>query len=311
MDYYDTDLWKFLRQNDEHGSPFTERCKLAKSFMLAVNEVFKASETKTESTKTFLRHRDIKPTNILINLDVNGFWNGELVLTDYGISADDVYKKREIPLDEIALKTEEMRGLFLEENQNTKSAGTPGWAPPYQFANVSSSDTQADTTYFPDRNSLLGQDAYATRLTLIMIFLSWNRAWTFIWEPIDNSEEENIIEEYIAHFLQIDLSFTKISEYINFLDKTFQENPNLYQQWEKYCQSSNNDFSSMSKNTQKSIDVWKEFSNMQIDLTDYATGGSLLHFQNATNLCHSFAIITSFRTEIRNVRSQLGMKMIN
>ena len=76
MKKYDIDLWTYLKRHDHKTLPIWERLRLAKDF---VEEIEKLKHT-------WICHRDIKLSNILLNLQKNDLYNGEMVLTDFGIS---------------------------------------------------------------------------------------------------------------------------------------------------------------------------------------------------------------------------------
>ena len=75
MKKYDIDLWTYLKRHDHKTLPIWERLRLAKDF---VEEIEKLKHT-------WICHRDIKLSNILLNLQKNDLYNGEMVLTDFGI----------------------------------------------------------------------------------------------------------------------------------------------------------------------------------------------------------------------------------
>ena len=92
MNRYDTDLWQFLKGNNEKSLGISKRLKMAKTFLGKVEEIHRAQ----------VFHRDLKPSNVLINLTSDGKWDGQLEITDFGIAAI--------------------------EKGGGKSSGTSGWA---------------------------------------------------------------------------------------------------------------------------------------------------------------------------------------
>ena len=94
---YDTDLWSFLKGNDEKSLGISQRLKLANKFVEKFNEI--------QSKK--VKHRDYKPNNVLLNLTPDKKWNGEIEITDFGIAA--------------------VGGVLGEQ------AGSSGWSTVYQY----------------------------------------------------------------------------------------------------------------------------------------------------------------------------------
>ena len=76
MNRYDTDLWSFLKDNDEKSLGISERLKLATKFCEKFEEIV--------SKNVF--HRDYKPSNVLLNLTPDQEWNGQMEITDFGIA---------------------------------------------------------------------------------------------------------------------------------------------------------------------------------------------------------------------------------
>ena len=104
MDRYDTDLWIFLKQNDEKSLGLSDRLKMAQKFW----EKFKEIQLKV------LSHRDLKPSNVLINLTPDGKWTGQMEITDFGIASRKANKG--------------------------KKAGTSGWTEGYSLTSGDNSD---------------------------------------------------------------------------------------------------------------------------------------------------------------------------
>ena len=92
MKLYSTDLWHYLKGNID----LRERISIAHKLLYELERIQRAG----------LVHCDIKPSNVLMNVDANANWNGQLIVTDFGISG----KKNEL------------------RNQLSKPGGTPGWA---------------------------------------------------------------------------------------------------------------------------------------------------------------------------------------
>ena len=236
MNRFDTDLWSFLKGNNETSLGISERLKLAQKFVEKVEEI--------HGKQVF--NRDLKPLNVLINLRLDGKWNGEMEITDFGIAR---IRRRE--------------GI---------KAGTSGWANNEQFTGES-----------------FGYDDFGARLLVFMILLSWNRAWSFIWDGTPTVDSAHPIEKLFLEcegWAEIPTLLTKIGSLIgsqSFLDD-----------WALYCRSINANIS-IDANTQKSVDVEKMFSQMRLDKSEFITNGTKVHCQDFTNLCHSFAIVTALR----------------
>ena len=100
MPLYAKSLWALLKESRSY--PMTIMDTLQRLQML--ESIIK---TLGDLQDRNLCHLDIKPSNILINLTENGQWNGDLVLTDFGLSGT--------------------------VDSATGRAGTPGFGSPEQF----------------------------------------------------------------------------------------------------------------------------------------------------------------------------------
>ena len=247
MERYDTDLWAFLKSNNEISFDLSERIQMAKRFLQKVEEI------KYHN----VQHGDLKPSNVLINLTPEGKWNGKMEITDYGISQFQF-------------------GGFVRHH----SAGTSGWSTSIEFRSK-----------FASGKSL---DYFAPRLLVYMILLSWNRAWSYIWDGISTSTPENEVECLFSH-ANNDFSIENLLKEIE--ARIGQES--FCEKWAAYCKSSTSNFV-VNSNTQRSLDVEQEFSNMNLNLQDFVTDGTIVHDQKLTDLCHSFSIISSLRKELLN-----------
>ena len=79
MDRYSISLWNYLKQfknEKENELTIDDRMEMLEKIIDAVLAI---------QTKNYC-HLDLKPSNILINLDDDGKWNEDLVLTDFGLS---------------------------------------------------------------------------------------------------------------------------------------------------------------------------------------------------------------------------------
>ena len=128
-----------------------------------------------------------------------------------------------------------------------------------------------------------------------MILLSWNTAWWFIWDATTAVNWNNPIEKLFVeckNWSNIPNLLSEIGSQINsknFLDK-----------WAHYCHSTTTNFQ-VDSNTQHSINVERLLSKINLDEKGSVTYGTNLHSQDFSNLCHSFAIVTSLRRELVNV----------
>ena len=57
---------------------------------------------------------------------------------------------------------------------------------------------------------------------------------------------------------------------------------------------------SIDSNTQQSVNAFKHLTMKDAKTLNVVTGGTSLHNQMNTNLCHSFAIITALRNAMKN-----------
>ena len=241
MSRYDTDLWIFLKENDERSLGISDRLQLAAQFFEEIEEI-KASK---------VTHRDLKPSNVLLNLTEDRKWNGQMEIADFGIATF--------------------------EGGSWKNAGTSGWAEASQFT-------------FGDYN-----DDFAARLVIFMILLSWNMAWSFIWNETTTVNLADPIEKIFLECRNWDgipKLLSKIRSQIR--------SPNFCNEWAQYCRSPTANFN-VNSNTQRSVNVEVLFSQMHMYEQAYITDGTRLHHQDFSNICHSFAIITSLRKELGNV----------
>ena len=76
MERYDTNLWKFLKENDEDSLGLYERLNIATEFMKKVEEI------KSRN----VQNRDLKPSNVILCLTSDKKWNGQMEITDVGIA---------------------------------------------------------------------------------------------------------------------------------------------------------------------------------------------------------------------------------
>ena len=75
MPRYDTSLWARLKSDKTEIEDIPTKLKMFECIVQALSDLQEEN----------LCHLDVKPSNILINLK-DGKWNGDLVLTDFGIS---------------------------------------------------------------------------------------------------------------------------------------------------------------------------------------------------------------------------------
>ena len=244
MDRFDTDLWKFLNSGTEKSLGISDRLKLADKFLLKVDEI---------KSKNMI-HRDLKPQNVLINLNSDGKWNEEMEITDFGIA---IFKN-------------EMLGSEIK-------AGTSGWAKGYQFTGG------------------FNADDFAARLLVFTILLSWNKVWSFIWDGTTSVNWAHPIEKLFMKCKEWKNVPKLISEIRSRIDSQ-----SFLDEWALYCRSSMTNIH-IDSNTQKSIDIVKLFSDINLNMPEFVTNGTKVHCQNFTNLCHSFAIVTGLRRELANV----------
>ena len=120
-------------------------------------ELAKKFMDKVEEIETKdVHHCDLKPQNVLVNLKQDGQWNEQIEITDFGIAE---------------LKNKHGKRV------GGGHQGTSGWCHPDQIARGRDGDD------------------HAARLIIFMILLSWNRAWSFIWDEITTVGETNPIEK--------------------------------------------------------------------------------------------------------------------
>lgn len=136
---------------------------------------------------------------------------------------------------------------------------------------------------------------------LVFTLLPWNLAWRFIWEPIEDDtalialeiEVQSIVGKKIFSETAIDELAQKIKSFEEKLtDVKIVDFQKLFSE-SRYTLP-------IQSFTQNSVNVFKDYRNFVINKSEYATGGSLIHDQSFSNLCHSFVVMTAFRKEIQN-----------
>ena len=87
MKKYSTDLFNYLSENP--SLPLPERLQMARMVTVAIKECHPIGYRPDQACQR-VRHWDIKPSNIFIEMK-NGTWDGKtLVLGDFGI-ADQIF----------------------------------------------------------------------------------------------------------------------------------------------------------------------------------------------------------------------------
>ena len=218
MDRFDTDLWSFLKGHTETSLGIAERLQLAQTFLKKVEEI----------KSTDVKHRDLKPQNVLINLTPDGKWDGEMEITDYGIAQIRTYD---------AIK-----------------AGTSGWAKGEQFEDID-----------------VSSDNFAARLLVFMILLPWNTAWWFIWEVTTTVNMTNPIEKLFMGCKGWEETSELLSEIGSLIvSQSFRD------EWACYCRTTAVNIQ-IDSNTQKSIDVKKLYSEINLNKSEFVTSGTKIH----------------------------------
>jgi len=80
MPVYDCTLWQLLKKwEKESKNPEKQKFSILKKILEVVVFIHKRG----------FCHLDIKPSNVMLNLNSDGFWNErDLVLCDFGLSTD-------------------------------------------------------------------------------------------------------------------------------------------------------------------------------------------------------------------------------
>ena len=109
MRIYDKNLWEYLK---ERSTPTYDLLPIAERFNIFSN-IFSAVMHIQSSGQL---HLDLKPSNILLNVDDTGKWNQrDLVVTDFGIGGSTA---------------------MLTDGKRHKIRGTPGFASPEQLLGI-------------------------------------------------------------------------------------------------------------------------------------------------------------------------------
>ena len=109
MRIYDKNLWEYLK---ERSTPTYDLLPIAERFNIFSN-IFSAVMHIQSSGQL---HLDLKPSNILLNVDDTGKWNQrDLVVTDFGIGGSTT---------------------MLTDGKRHKIRGTPGFASPEQLLGI-------------------------------------------------------------------------------------------------------------------------------------------------------------------------------
>ena len=162
MPRYDCSLWTLLKSAATGKRiAFSARMQILKIML----EVFIYIQSEGYC------HLDLKPSNILINLNKNGEWNGQdIVVTDFGLCV---------------LQSDGLKG--------SGQSGTPGFSSLEQFIGR------------PHRKS----DNYAMGKTAILILFEWQLGWNLLAQPLTDQQyckhplKHTVVSEVISNLLEV------------------------------------------------------------------------------------------------------------
>ena len=168
-------------------------------------------------------------------------------------------------------------GIANKNDYNAEKAANSGWTEGYQFTDGTESDK------------------FAARLVVLIILLSWNKAWWFIWDGTPTVDQNNPVEKLFLECKEWKDTEKLLSEISSGIGCH-----KFCEDWTLYCRSATANIQ-VDSNTQKSINMEKLLSKINLDRGEVVTNGTEIHGQDFTNLCHSFAIVTSLRRELTSV----------
>ena len=146
----------------------------------------------------------------------------------------------------------------------------------------------------------INYDSCSTRIVMIHILLPWNASWEAFWDP--NKNRLKMIYQIYPILGWID-SMTRQKLTVNGIlhfENELSVNAILLQSWYDYVDSCQKNYNYIHSNTQQSINAFKNLTMHDVDPLSLVTGGTFLHNQMNTNLCHSFAIVTALRNAMIN-----------
>lgn len=135
---------------------------------------------------------------------------------------------------------------------------------------------------------------------MIYILLPWNASWEAFWDPTEKRFKRMYqiypILGFIDSLTRLKLTVNEILHFENELKKQ----PVLLQSWYNYVESCGKTYNYIDANTQQSINAFTSLTMPDENRLKAVTGGTSLHNQMNTNLCHSFAIVTALRNAMIN-----------
>ena len=146
----------------------------------------------------------------------------------------------------------------------------------------------------------INYDSCSTRIVMIHILLPWNASWEAFWDP--NKNRLKMIYQIYPILGWID-SMTRQKLTVNGIlhfENELSVNAILLKSWYDYVDSCQKNYNYIHSNTQQSINAFNNLTMRDVDPLSPVTGGTFLHNQMNTNLCHSFAIVTALRNAMIN-----------
>ena len=130
-----------------------------------------------------------------------------------------------------------------------------------------------------EKNSTFFRDFYSVEIILKKILLPWNTAWDLLSNPENHqSEDENSFVNFmkkikVVHSYNYDLVLDQLIA----LKNKIQLYPEVQISWKKFCERRTLDYSDISQETQKSLNMINLYSNLNIHLHELVTEGTLIH----------------------------------
>ena len=261
--FYPLTLWQLLEHDElSQALSFHKRVEIVESVWNGVRHLHGCGLGV---------HKDIKLHNILIDTDSNGEWNGELVLTDFGISCS---------------------------NSTSRRSATPGFGSPEQFAQ-NTVDRSTDTYSF----------AKVCVLTLFNWTTGWNLLYhpsneldMAIWSK---DSVFNSICSQMTKMLKVQpderCNLDQMARLLTHLKK--QNGPTCAIRYDN-----SSPILTVSIKLQDSVDLACQISKL-IETPVGDANKVLIHGQKVSKLCHAFAAVYSFSNAIQlQIQKQKGEK---
>lgn len=130
-----------------------------------------------------------------------------------------------------------------------------------------------------EKNSTFFRDFYSLEILLKMILLPWNTAWDLLSNPENHkSGDENSFVIFLKKIKVVhSYNYDLVLDQLIALKNKSQLYPEIEISWKKFCERRTLDYSEISQQTQKSLNMINLYSKLDIHLNELVTGGTLIH----------------------------------